>query len=175
MVARVAEHQPLQKDKSNAQGRVSLGVSLHYYKDLQREGMIVILLVVLVLFLFLDGPCVGEGIFICLFFCLTACALLLGLLSLLVCLAALACALLGNFNQLLLGSSTVHQCGKLLAVHDLVLDKEVCHKVQLVNILCQNGLGLLKRLGNDLADLFVNDGCRLTGVVGASGNRCECG
>ena len=68
-----------------------------------------------------------------------------------------AAAALGNHFFKVFDSDAVflHGALELFTVHDLVLDKIFCDKVQLVDVLTEQALCLVVCLGDDLFDLLV--------------------
>ena len=100
---------------------------------------------------------------------LTLDALLLVTFSFLfIFLCALLTALLGHILKVLEGRITLHSRKELSVVHSLILEKELCNEMKLVDMLVQYVLCDLISIFNDSLDLLVDNSRSLLGIVTAA-------
>ena len=87
--------------------------------------------------------------------------LALGSLARLVFLFAACTLILCHFLKLLNGHIVaLHRCGKLVAVHQLVFEKEFGNKIKLAAVFAEHALRGFKALVKQRLDLLVNEGRR---------------
>ena len=71
-------------------------------------------------------------------------------------------------KEVALGKLALHECLKVLAVDLLVFHQILGYEMQLVDVLSEYRLSLLKGILNDRADLVVDLGCNVLGVAGSA-------